>query len=187
MKLSTLLKIAMLVLLGVCSSFTTSTILAQRSRSKGNPVNEKEAFSKRQADPAKPERAILGNTIPDQHLVASCHLDSMDVVAQNGSIALSAVATIVDKRPKFFYVWTLSVRDSSDKEVYGQNYDHQVFSMPSKPVTFTELIPVKPGSYTVELQLWYARPNADFARLRNRRETHTDVYLSGVRPIEIGS
>jgi hypothetical protein len=186
MKPSTLLKVATLVVLGICSSFTTSMLLAQRSPSKGDTANGIEAFSKRQANPAQPERAVLGNTIPEQHLVASCHLDSMDVVAQNGSIALSAAATIMDKRPKFSYVWTLSIRDSSDKEIFGRNYDHQVFSMPSKPITFTELIPVNPGSYTVELQLWYARPNSDFTKLRNQRETHSDVYLSGVRPIQIG-
>lgn len=196
MKLSTWVKVAAIVVLGVCSSLVTSSILAQNKKSQPGRQNSKgrgvlEQFTNVRADPAQaknPSAAAIA--VAEQHLVQSADFKGMDVEAKDGGIAISAKVTLQDKRPNWSYVWTLSVRDASDNEVVGVNYDKQVFSMPSREpetVTFNETVPVKPGSYTVELKLWHARPDADLTSMRAVRDLrlHPDIAVGDSRRIVI--
>ena len=198
MKVATWAKVAMLVVLGVCSSLITSSILAQSRKSQPSRLNAKgggriEVFKRSRGDSAQAKApSLVERAVPEGHLVASAQFDVMDVEAVDGGIAVSAKIVLQDRRPTWSYVWTLSVRDSSDKEVVGANYNHQVFSMPSgeaKSVTFNETVPVKPGEYAVELRLWHARPDADLTSLRAVRDlsrAHPELTLAKRKRIVIG-
>lgn len=166
-------KILTLIGLGVCSFWSTATIL-KRSRveaAQNNPVGLVSGTTTIQEGLAPPSEGAGGRIA--RPVAFSMSLSKMDVSLQDGRPLVSAAAEIAALQPKAKYVWSVLVKDrASGQAVWRKDYVDQIFwlTKPGKVTpTFREALPVGHGDYQVTVALFQITEHFPVQKLATAR------------------
>ncbi|MDR3639162.1 MAG: hypothetical protein P4L84_35480 [Isosphaeraceae bacterium] len=108
-------------------------------------------------------------TVFSENVVADFQMDAFNVETNGRNVAVSAQASLVDKRRQTTHVWTLVARDRTTNEAVHTNVYREA-AMTAAPgdvgrPTFLDVLALPPGGYTIELRLHQIPDNFKFARM----------------------
>ncbi len=196
MKRSTVLMLSSALIIIVCTSVVTTKLLAQRKETPASaPVEEavrkpepkptfkKAKLTKEEFDALRAKQAANPQPKRSPTSYGGGHMNQMRLEQTPKGIDVKTSIVMYDQRPEHFYIWTLSVRDESGKEVWGKTYNHRIVNMPNnEEIEFAELVPVtKTQLYKVEVVMWDYSPHLDYARLRTKRTEQEEAWIRGSR------
>lgn len=160
-----IVKLALLVVMSVSTLFISSKIVAQRNR-RGRSIPASTKISRVSAtQSSKSSRPPVAdeNSAPVK-MIAEFNFDSMTLTPAPGRVGINAKVSMQDSRFGTSYMWAVRVKDHGEEKVLSQlNYDTQIFSIrpnEHRDLTFKDVIPVRAGTYHVELRLYELSPNA---------------------------
>lgn len=198
MQASTFVKTALIVSLGVCSAFITSSVMGQR---RAAPVQKPSAAKTSKAAVANVRGAITrsaghveavlppGEQPAPFKAVASFHWQNSSVEVTAGVVTFSAIVDMMDTRPNVSYVWELSAKNNTNQVVaFTQVYDQQIFNLLDQArhnVTFKEDFTLKPGDYKVKLKLYQIASDSDIKKLIKNKMADATLILSGAKDVSI--
>ena len=187
---STAAKFALIVVLGLASSWTTSKIIAvagSNTLTKSSPTStQREAFSKvgRNQAAQVPLIAVPGVQMTPK-AGSYLTLKSFSVALEGGTAFVDATSEILDNHKKplgLRLMWGLLVSDAEAPNVaIDINYVDQIFTPPPHVLispTFHEQIIFPPGVYRIEIRLYEMTPNTDVTSLKHLPITADSVIFS---------
>ncbi|APW62366.1 hypothetical protein [Paludisphaera borealis] len=158
------------LLIGVCvlSALTASRLMARKHQEPRDASQP--AFTKKGAVNGLPD-AIPEGAIPVT-FTAEFKMSDMTVTGGAGQFGVDAEVEYHDSRDGTSYMWSLFVMDHVDSKILSRiDYQEQIFSAPAKgeplKARFQEIVPFRPGTYNVAVQLSEVTGLEDVSVLKN--------------------